>query len=101
MVKPVTLPPGRSKLLYQTLGDGISDLGEHDRYGAGLAPDRIHRRRGHGKHDLGLQFDQFFRNPLYTVDHATGPANFDLNVAAIGPADRLHCLDKLLQPSLT
>src|SRR5262249_39713068 len=42
------------------------------------------------------------RGPLRVGGHAAaGPANIDPNVAAIGPADRLPCLHKRRQPSLS
>src|SRR5262249_43319629 len=43
--------------LDHALGNGISDLSEHDRYGAALTQRRVDGRRGHGEDDVGLQAD--------------------------------------------
>src|SRR5262249_52759323 len=82
-------------------GDGISDLREHNWYGAGLSHDRLYRRRGHGKDDLGLQVDQLLSKPLYLANLAASPTNVDPNVAAIGPTDCLHLVHKRLEPDLS
>src|SRR5215467_2139739 len=87
--------------LDQSLGNGVSNRGEYDGCGLRLLPDCIDRWSAHSQDHVGVEPDQFLRKFLYLLDVAAGPANVDLDVEAIGPAERRKALHKCFNPRLS
>src|SRR5262249_36141087 len=88
----IAVRPG--EILDDALADRIGDSNEHDRDAPGLPLQGHHHIGGTSKDDIGTQSYEFFGvcNPTFGV--AT-PANVDLDVAAIGPAQVFECLLEL------
>ena len=70
----------------EALTDRIGDLHEHDRHGAGLRLQHGRHRRAVGEDQFRLQVDEL-RRALAQRGAIAGPAVFDLEIAALDPAE--------------
>ena len=80
--------------LDQSSSDRIGDLHEYDRQGAGHLLQRPHGRNASGKNNVGLECDQLAYEFANTLGIARAPADFDADVASVGPAQLLQGLQE-------
>ena len=74
--------------LHQARFDRLGDDDEHDRRRGDFASHRECPRRGAGHDHFGLEFGKLARRGPHAIRLETGPAVFDLQVAAFDPAER-------------
>ena len=72
--------------------DWVGRLREHDRYAAGRFQQRRDNRARSGKDDLRTMCNEFDRVPAEELRIASAPADLNMNVATVGPAQLLQLL---------
>src|SRR5262245_46871359 len=78
--------------LDEACADGIGDIHEHDRHGAGRALQLSRGRGATGQDNVRRERDQFRRESANAVGIARTPAILDPHVAAVDPAQLLQSL---------
>jgi hypothetical protein len=95
------VPPWSREALHEPRFDGLDDIHEHDRNGAGLALERQSRRRGAPDQHIRPKPDQLLGESLGALDVAAGPTKFDVNVPTLDPAQLGQALPKSRHLRLT
>jgi hypothetical protein len=72
--------------------DRVADHGEHDRQGAGGLLQRHHRVVAAGQKDVRTEREELRDVSAHTLGIAAAPADIDLRVAPVGPAQLLQPL---------
>jgi hypothetical protein len=97
-MKPVALPPGRARLSTKPAPTGSPASGKTT--GIVWVQEGRHGRVAGRQNDIRRERDQLLRVPANLNRIGRGPARFDANVAADGPAQERELLIKRREPRL-